>query len=319
MASDPGIFVWNHSTVDPNASTIEALDTAANKRWDGLTSSDSVRALRTITLMTLLEARMSNAPLLRDEDGSPILGAYDAQSYASAWHLFAASTLLRTLPLLVPDHPSGLIGAKSATVITKDGDPPSVLRNTFETAAIAIPIAVYVVGSCLASLAAVAIAWIGGEVVDRQLEREETTKRMQQSSGTALELMNQHMQREKEAGKPLLFTDQEKDAIEALLSVQKQVAKEKRVPLPVPFEGAVESVGSAIKSVGEGVGKATESVGEGVGKVGEGVGEATSWLLPALVVGGAAVFLYSASSSGSRAEEPRRLSRRRRREYDDED
>ncbi len=319
MAENPNIFIWNHSTADPEGSTLEALDVATGKQWDGLASQDSIRALRTLTLLTLLEARLSNDQMLRDDDGSPILGAYDAEKYPTPWHLFAASTMLRTLPLLVPDHPSGLIGAQSATIITKDGDPPAVLRNPFETAA--IPIAVYVVGTCVASLAAVAIAWIGGEVVDRQLERDETTRRMQQSSGNVLELMNQHMEREKDAGKPLLFTDAEKDALEALLSVQKEVANQKRIPLPVPFEGAVESVGSAIKSVGEGVGKATESVGEGVGKVGAGVGEASSWLLPALVVGGIAAVWYSANSSNSRnsrAEEPRRLSPRRRR-YDDEE
>lgn len=319
MAENQNIFIWNHSTTDPKSASYEALDAANGGRWDELPPMHGIQALRTLTLMTLFQARMSNKPLLKDEDGSPIVGAYDAEGFESDWHLFAASTMLRTLPLLVPDHPSGLIGAQSATVITKDGDPPAVLRNPFETAA--IPIAVYVVGSCVASLAAVAIAWIGGEVIDRELERSSTTQRMQQTSGQVLELMNQHMEREKEAGKPLLFTDAEKDALEALLSVQKEVANQKRIPLPVPFEGAVESVGSAIKSVGEGVGKATESVGEGVGKVGAGVGEASSWLLPALVVGGIAAVWYSANSSNSRnsrAEEPRRLSPRRRR-YDDEE
>ncbi|MEZ4301584.1 MAG: hypothetical protein R3B70_42010 [Polyangiaceae bacterium] len=221
-----GPFTWTHYESDPEIIGPAALRTAKLDAWDKLDPVLRARHLRAFTVMSLQAATLRSEPQQ--------LGVLSARSYIDDEHNAAGAAVARTLMLIAPRGP--MLIAQNVT--TAGGQPP-VFGSSSDTGVAPVLVA-------LAIVAAVAVVGAVGYVIgshtsetaDRQDFREAKTKQLLSTQATAIEVLAKHAEREKIAGKPLPFTDEEKAILRSLEETQRAITTERREPMPAPFDGA---------------------------------------------------------------------------------
>lgn len=219
-----GPFTWTHHEPEPVITGQAALETARLGRWDSLDPTARSRQLRMLAIMSLQVATLRAEPQK--------LGDLRAASYSDDEHNAAGAAVARTLLLIAPRRPALLAHHISTTA----GD-PAVVVSPKETGAPWVAIAV-VAAIAVAGAAAYLVGRSTGETTDRSDFREAKTRQLLSTQATVIEVLAKHAEREKLAGKPLPFTEEEKALLRSLESTQRVISEERREPLPTPFDGA---------------------------------------------------------------------------------
>jgi hypothetical protein len=182
--------------------------------------------------------------------GRPIRG----DMFYSRAHCYAASTVARTWQLL-----AGPGKRVALTAITTDGEPaglsPPEMTFGDETgfgqilagAVIVVAVIGFTVALCYNGQAL-------ASVIDRKLTEDALTARMMASQGAALTLVDNHTQREIQAGHPIPYSPQETELLDALTATQRAIANREQKALPSPFMGAVDAAAKAVDRAGLGFG-----------------------------------------------------------------
>lgn len=252
------------------AGDVEAL---GGKSGGLMSSTDRVRILRTLAVCTqyvVEDAReqrvhpMGEMQVIRSL-GSDVRG----DMFASRAHCFAASAIARTWQILPPP---GLHVVRTAT--TLDGQ-PAVLgppdASFGETGALPAMLLGAVLVVAVVGFA-VALCYNGqaiAGVVDNYLTNDALTKRMMASQAAALQLVDNHSQREIAAGgRPIPYSPEETQILGALVDTQKAIAQRTQSPLPNPFVGAVDAAKKGLDKAASGFGGVVGLAAMGLGIVG---------------------------------------------------
>jgi len=224
--TNKGPLLWTHMESDPMSTGPAALQTARLGAWEALDPTTRARHLRAFVVMSLQAATIRNEPQQ--------LGLLSAQSYPDDEHNAAGAAVARTLLLLAPRTPI-LISRGGLTV---DGQPPI---ETSDPGAGLGWMAVVLIG-CAAAAAGVALGWFGStttaEKADAANFRDHKTRQLASTQAAAIDVLAKHAERERLAGKPLPFSDEEKRLLGTLEDVQREIVAERKQPLPSPFDGA---------------------------------------------------------------------------------
>jgi hypothetical protein len=170
-------------------------------------------------------------------------GRYEPGQFRDRQSLEIASVVLRTPQLILP---TGTYSVMSAT--TNEGE-PVILQGDGQTLDVAAPVVLWVLGIAACAIASIAIAQIGGDVIDRQLTRSEDTKRLLGSQANAVQVLMDHGKREQDARQAIPYTDAELAVISSLAKVQSTIAEKRQTPLPSPFAGAADKFGDAANAI----------------------------------------------------------------------
>jgi hypothetical protein len=257
---------WHHIEPDPANIGPQALYVAKVGAWDSLPdSATKARFLRAFVIMSL------QAATLRPEPTPQPLGYFSPSLYADDEHNAAGSAVARTLVLLAPPG-TGI----TSSVQTTAGGPPLIAGAP--GAGLAPLAIVAIVAICAA--AATIIGVKAADVVDSTNFRNNKTQQLVSTQAKALEVLQKHAEREKLAGKPLDFTDDERDLLGLLENTQRQIVEEKHQPLPPPWEGS----------------KTLEALGNAGRGLLSGLGSSLGALLPFIAIGGALYLLWESDS-----------------------
>lgn len=245
-------LVWSHIENDPRMTIPAALQVAKAGAWAGLDQSTRLRYLRMLVVLSLQAGTMKlSQPRPQGPEGRVEYGVYHPWMYRDSVSLEIASTVLRTLQLIVPPGKYQV-----EDILTEDGGDTFYRGTPVEVDTGAFPLAVWIVGAVACTVAAVLIAKVAGDVVDRQLTRSEDTRKLISSQASAVELVLKHAEREEKAGRSLPWEEAELMTIESLLNTQRRIAEKRNGPMPTPFGGAAKSLDSAMGKVGTGLGVA---------------------------------------------------------------
>jgi hypothetical protein len=218
-------LVWHH--IEPEFLQVgpAAMQTAKTASWSSQPTETNARHLRALVVMSLQAATLRSEP--QDK-----LGQLRAELYADDEHNSAGATLARTIQLVAPSGPAMVTtslttfgGSKATPMPLGTGAMPAV-------AVVAIVVAV--------SAAAALIADRTAEVVDSTNFRNNRTQQLLATQARTVEVIAKHAEREKAAGRSLPFDAEERQLIGLLDETQRQIANERRQPLPSPFDGARE-------------------------------------------------------------------------------
>ncbi len=227
-------LVWTHVESNPMKTGPAALETARSGSWDSLDTITRTRYLRAFVVMSLQAATTHNEP--------QILGKLSATSFPDDEHNAAGAAVARTLLLLAPQRPMLL----SRSVLTTDGE-PAILSQDPGTGLGWM--AIVAIGAACAAAGA-ALGWFGSSSTADKSDaadfRAQKTKVLVSTQAAAIDVLAKHAEREKLAGKPLPFTEEEKRLLTTLEDTQRAIAAERRQPLSTPFEGA-KSFGEILK------------------------------------------------------------------------
>jgi hypothetical protein len=277
IGAPPKLIQWRHTDRDLNGAIRTALAVrptegtdprvAYQRKADGspLSTSDRIRIIRSLsiaTLITIEDARSQGlAPVGEMDTALKLGGEVRGSSFASPGHVYAASTLGRTL-LLFADPGRHVI--YNAT--THEGEPPVLDQSGPEQAigadkqgetgalpALAVG-ALLVAAVAGLTFAACYCGQAAAEVIDRKLTADALTARMVQTQAKAIELVTAHTARERAEKRTIPYSAEEKQVLEALLGTQHAVAKQTGSPLPNPFAGATRSMERVADKAGLGIG-----------------------------------------------------------------
>lgn len=160
-----------------------------------------------------------------------------------------ASIVLRTPQLILPAGSYSVIDA----TMTEDGSPATTNGLSQNVDVGAVPVIVWVIGIAACAIASIVIAQTASEVIDRQLTRSEETKKLLGTQAHAVDILIHHAAREDEQGKPIPYSDAEIATMNDLLKAQTIIAEKREKPLPSPFAGATETLGSLGKTLKAGL------------------------------------------------------------------
>lgn len=267
LPNDPpqnGPVIWTHVENDSVRIASAALETARTGTWEVHHPITRQRYLRALTIMSLQAASFRTEP--------HVLGNLSGASYADDEHNAAGAAAARTILLLAPRG----VALVSQSMLTVDGEPPS-LSGSPDTGL--GPLAIVAVVAAVGA-AAYLIGRYTGQAADRADFRENKTRQLISTQATVIETLTTHAQRERIAGKPLPFSPEERRLLESLEHTQQQIADERHVPLPSPFDGA-----KTLEELGRSASSALDS------------------LLPIAVIGGA-IYLFSKCGGNAEAHAP---------------
>lgn len=226
---------WRHQEREPVRIGALALQTARDNSWSNLEPMMQTRAMRAFLVMSLQAATLQSEP--------QTLGALTPQAFPDEERNAMGAALARTIVLLAPDRFDLSLKSDLSTLeglpMTGGGDPGVGLAPL---AIVAIVIA-----------ASAAAAFIADRVVNLIASvnfQNRKTERLMNSQSTAIEVIAKHVDREKIAGGLLPFSDEERRLLQELQGVQQEIAAEKQVPLPSPFDGAREFIKTAGEAAG---------------------------------------------------------------------
>jgi hypothetical protein len=164
--------------------------------------------------------------------------------------------------------------AISTDVLSWDGAPAipvEIFPKPLETSA--LPALAIIAMACAAAAAAAYVATIITETQHGIAFEQEKTKRLLNAHAAGLDTIAKHIEREKQAGKLLAFEPEERSVLQGLEETQREIAKEKNVPLPTPFDGARD------------FGKA---LADSTSKIGQSTADTISAIAPIAILGGVA-------------------------------
>lgn len=243
-------LTWMHTETDAAATLRDSFSAAKAQAWERLSPDARARYLRFLVVMSLQAGTMRAAfPRPAGPEGRIEYGLYHPRMYRDATSLEIASTVLRTMQLIVPPGHYMLRSLR-----TEDGKPPAFLPGqSTEVEVGAVPLIAWVVGAAACAVASVLIAHVTADVVDRQLIRSEDTKRLVAAQASAVQVVLNHLQREEKAGASLPYDEAELLTLESLLKTQRRIAEKRQTPLPSPFDGASRSLDRAVGGLSIGV------------------------------------------------------------------
>lgn len=273
---------WEHNETDAEGTALAAYATASANAWGTVPRQEATRYYRMLMLLTLQAGTLSKIPPRPTQGGPIVFGNYQPSQYADEQRLWIASTVLRSPMLLAMSDKSGTFPMPPSSIRSVNGE-PTILINPNDAGEITI---LTVLAICAVSAAVVAIANYGANVIDRHLARQADHDNLVFSTSKSIELILKHAEEEQKAGKKLAWPPEKLSALQKLEAIQQSIAKKKEVPLPMPFEGAISSIGEGVEHVGEGI----KGIGEGAGK---GMEKAGEYILPAAILGGCALLAYS--------------------------
>lgn len=254
---------WKHFTTGTTQTVAAALNSARSGTFANLTTEDRAAQMRALLAVSLQAATISDTqgPL-----GLLSPAIYNGDDERNA----AGAAIARTAMLLVPPGPSGISG----DILSWDGAPAipgSIIPNIPTDTAVVLPALAIVAIVCAASAAAAYIATIITETQHGIAFEQEKTKRMMNAQADGIGMMGKHIEREKQAGKVLPFEPEERSILHNLERTQREIAKEKHVPLPTPFDGA-RDFGKALADT--------------TSKIGQSTADTISMIAPIAIVGG---------------------------------
>lgn len=224
--SSKGHPIWSHMETDPMRTGPAVLQTARLGTWEGLDPVTRTRYLRAFVVMSLQAATIHNEP--------QVLGTLSAASYTDDEHNAAGAAVARTLLLLAPRKPILI----SRSMLTSDGE-PAILSQDPGTGLGWL--AIVAIGAACAAAGA-ALGWFGSSTTAEKNDaadfRDHKTKQLVATQAAAIDVLAKHAERERLAGKPLPFTEEEKRLLGTLEDTQRAIVAERRQPLPSPYEGA---------------------------------------------------------------------------------
>lgn len=253
-------FYWKHFTTG-TTETVNAALTSARAGIFGLISpEDRAAQMRALLALSLQAATITDTPGPLGLLAPTTYGGDDERNAAGA-------AIARTAMLLVPANATTI----NSDILSWDGAPALQIPVPQLPDVSALPALAIVAIACAASAAAAYIATIITETQHGIAFEQEKTKRLLNVHAAGVDTIAKHVEREKQAGKLLPFEPEEKSILHSLEETQRDVAKEKHVPLPTPFDGA--------RDFGKALGEATS-------KIGQSTADTISSIAPIAVVGG---------------------------------
>lgn len=237
---------WKHFTTGTTQTVTAALNSARNGTFATLSTDDRAAQMRVLLLLSLQAATITATPgplgLL-----SPALYNGDEERNA------AGAVIARTAMVLTP--PMSVM--VNYDVLSWDGA-PAMTGNMPQNpdTALALPALAVVAIACAASAAAAYIATIVTQAQHGIAFEQEKTKRVLGLQADGIDMFGKHIEREKQAGKLLPFEPEERAVLHNLEATQREMAKERHVPLPTPFDGA-RDFGKALANATSKIGQAT--------------------------------------------------------------
>ena len=241
-------LTWSHTESDPPKTATAAVQAAQSGAWESLDAPTRLRYLRILIILSLQAGLMTNKAPRRGPEAPVEYGKYEPGQYRDQQSLEIASVVLRTPQLVLP---TGSYTVRSVQTTEGLGAVTEGEGQPFEVGA--LPVLIWVLGIAACAIASIAIAQIGGDVIDRELTRSQDTKRLLGSQASAVQVLMDHGAREDKAGHAIPFTDTELAVISNLAKVQTTIAEKRQTPLPSPFAGAAESLGNAAKTITSGL------------------------------------------------------------------
>lgn len=248
---------WMHTETDPQAGVDLAFrlagGPAAVAAMDTTTRIHALRCLAALSIYACQAVQGPKAvsptmPVATGAEGQQqmtLLGSLYGSLYPSREALYVASTLGRTM-ILIPDRGPRQV---YSTVTTDGQDATTGGQGVEDTGLPPLLLAGVIIAGVVACC--IATVHIAGTVcnavnIDRKLERETDTARMIAAQAKALQLVSDHTERERVAGKSLPWDPVgELRAIDALNGIQHEIVSRERSSWPTPFPGAIGALGAA--------------------------------------------------------------------------
>ena len=242
-------LTWSHTDSDTTASVPAMFQVAKTGAWASIDRPTRVRYLRLLVALSLQAGLMRSAPPRpKGPEGRIEYGAYDPKLYPDVSSLEIASTVLRTLQMIVqPGHYS------AHNVRTEDGEEPILKGPAQDIEVGAVHLVIWVVGIAACAVASVLIAQVAGEVADRHLTHREDTRKLVSAQASAVEIVMKHVQREDEQRTQIPYDEAELMVLESLLKIQRKIVDKRQAPLPTPFAGAAQSLDNAVSKAATGI------------------------------------------------------------------
>lgn len=255
------MFYWKHYTTETLETTTAALESARNGTFATLSTEKRAAQIRALLALSLQTATITATPgplgLL-----SPSLYGGDNERNA------AGAAIARTSILLAPSNADVAI---TSSFKTWNGSPAFMESPTLPDTSAVLPAIAVVAIACAAAAAAGYIATIITQTQHGIAFEQEKTKRMLNAEATGIDMMGKHVEREKLAGKLLPFDDEERRAFRNIEGIQREIAKEKNVPLPSPFDGASDFA---------------KALADTTKKIGQSTADTISMVAPIAIIGG---------------------------------
>jgi hypothetical protein len=254
---------WRHFTTGTTQTVNAALTSARSGLFGSIPAEDRAAQMRALLALSLQAATISDTqgPL-----GLLSPAIYNGDDERNA----AGAAIARTAMCLVPPGHGGIGG----DILSWDGAPAipgTIIPKPTETSA--LPALAIVAIACAASAAAAYIATIVTQAQHGIAFEQEKTKRLLNAHAAGVDTIAKHIEREKQAGKLLPFEPEERTVLHGLEQTQREIAKEKNVPLPTPFDGA--------RDFGKALADATS-------KIGQSTADTISAIAPIAILGGVA-------------------------------
>jgi len=251
---------WRHFTTGTLQTVNAALSSARSGVFGSLPAEQRAAQMRALLALSLQAATISDTqgPL-----GLLKPSLYNGDDERNA----AGAAIARTAMVLTP--PMSVM--VNNDVLTWDGAPALLIPIPQAPDVSALPALAIVAIACAASAAAAYIATIITETQHGIAFEQEKTKRLLNAHAAGVDTIAKHIEREKQAGKLIPFEPEERTVLHGLEETQREIVKERNVPLPTPFDGARD------------FGKA---LADSTSKIGQSTADAISAIAPIAIVGG---------------------------------
>lgn len=251
---------WRHFTTGTIETVNAALSSARSGVFGLLSTEQRAAQMRALLALSLQAATISDTQGPLGLLSPSLYGGDDERNAAGA-------AIARTAMVLTP--PVSVM--VNSDVLTWDGALAQLIPIPQIPEVSALPALAIVAMACAASAAAAYIATIITETQHGIAFEQEKTKRLLNAHAAGVDTIAKHVEREKQAGKTLPFEPEERTVLHGLEATQREIAKERNVPLPTPFDGARD------------FGKA---LADSTSKIGQSTADAISMIAPIAVVGG---------------------------------
>jgi hypothetical protein len=248
---------WRHFTTGTIETVNAALSSARSGTFGMLPTEPRAAQMRVLLALSLQAATIS------DTQGLLTPSLYNGDDERNA----AGAAIARTAMVLTPPMSVGM----AYDVLTWDGAPAQPIPIPQAPDVSALPALAIVAMACMASMAAGYIASVIAQANHGIAFEEEKTKRVLGLQAEGIDMFGKHIEREKQAGKLLPFEPEERSILQSIEATQREIAKERNVPFPTPFDGARD------------FGKA---LADSTSKIGQSTADAISMIAPIAIVGG---------------------------------
>ncbi len=246
-------FRWEHRQPELGLVAVSdaALARAAALDWSSEPMNVRVAHFRALMVRSIVDAAiLTMAPMPPAGTTSWQAPDFARVQYRSPWGPEVAQLLLRTPLVLLGSNGRA---AKDAwqNVITSGGQPAlPELGEAGNPLAFIAGGAVVIVGAAVWTVAMCYVAQKTAEVIDNELVRRDSARKMLATQGAVLQMVENHTAAELAAGRPLGLSVAESDVLDALLATHEKLALEHGRPIPSPFPTGADVAKSGTSIVG---------------------------------------------------------------------